>query len=145
MTKLEARVKWHMNYCIHFDGRSDVCKAGINVRQLVGGETMGWGLRTPCLADHKECVVTCDNREFPTREAAEVEAKELEDRADRVLKSIKAAHEDAKTKGFKKGSGGKSSLPCPSGCGGTLHYTVASYDGHMHAGCTTEGCVSWME
>jgi len=28
---------------------------------------------------------------------------------------------------------------------GALHYSVASYNGHMHGRCETEGCVAWMQ
>ena len=28
---------------------------------------------------------------------------------------------------------------------GKLRYSRAAYNGHVHAGCTTKGCVSWME
>jgi hypothetical protein len=61
-----------------------------------------------------------------------------------VIKAINAAHADAKEKGYGKKKGGVDSLPCPL-CGGTLRYSVASYNGHMMASCTTEGCASWME
>ena len=61
------------------------------------------------------------------------------------LQAIGKAHEDADSKGFKKGHGGVGEMPCPMGCGGTLRYSVASYNGHMHAGCSTENCLRWME
>ncbi len=33
---------------------------------------------------------------------------------------------------------------CPVCLTGTLHYTRA-YNGHVHASCSTESCVRWME
>ena len=63
----------------------------------------------------------------------------------RLIKALNAAHEDAKSKGLKRGNGGSSSMPCPIGCGGTLTYSVAGVNGHMHAVCSTAGCVKWME
>jgi hypothetical protein len=57
---------------------------------------------------------------------------------------IRAAHADAKAKGFGVGKGGVSSLKCPLCPEGEIRYSVASVNGHMHAGCTS-GCVSWME
>ncbi len=29
--------------------------------------------------------------------------------------------------------------------GGTLHYSVAGYNGHLWGQCTTVGCARWME
>lgn len=40
---------------------------------------------------------------------------------------------------------GQGTMNCPV-CGtGKLRYSRASYNGHVHAQCTTEGCVAWME
>jgi hypothetical protein len=36
-------------------------------------------------------------------------------------------------------------IDCPTGCGGKLHLSQSSYNGHVHGQCTTNGCVSWME
>lgn len=46
---------------------------------------------------------------------------------------MRAAHDDAKAKGLKKGNGGLGTCPCP--CGGTIEYSVASYNGHMWLRC----------
>ena len=56
----------------------------------------------------------------------------------------KAAKDDARAKGFKKGHGGRGEITCPT-CNGRLRYSVAGYNGHMHAACETKGCASWME
>jgi hypothetical protein len=40
---------------------------------------------------------------------------------------------------------GKGSMSCPVCKTGTLRYSRAAYNGHVHAGCSTEGCVRWME
>ena len=43
---------------------------------------------------------------------------------------------------FVAGSG---EIACPI-CGtGKVRYSRAAYNGHVHAGCTTQGCVRWME
>ncbi len=42
----------------------------------------------------------------------------------------------------KKPTSGK--IPCPICQTGTLKYTVAS-NGHVHAFCSTEDCMAWME
>jgi len=51
----------------------------------------------------------------------------------------------AESEGLGKGHPGTGSVACPK-CGtGTIHYSVSGLNGHMHAACTTAGCVSWME
>ena len=36
-------------------------------------------------------------------------------------------------------------MECPICKIGRLSYAISSYNGHIHACCTTDGCVSWME
>jgi len=36
-------------------------------------------------------------------------------------------------------------MPCPVCKTGTLRYSRSSYNGHVHAACTNESCVRWME
>lgn len=67
------------------------------------------------------------------------------ERVGKFLKSHRAAKDHAKQGGLGRGNGGQGTMPCPAGCGGQLRYSVASVNGHMHARCSTEGCVSWME
>jgi hypothetical protein len=62
-----------------------------------------------------------------------------------ATKAQRAAHDDAKTKGYEKGKGGSGFIPCPACAGGTLCYSVDSRNGHMRVKCATLGCVSWIE
>ena len=80
-----------------------------------------------------------------SREEAERNVDERERAFTAAFAAIRIAKADAKTRGLKRGNGGAGELPCPAQCGGTLHYTVAAYNGHMHAACSTKGCGSWME
>lgn len=61
------------------------------------------------------------------------------------LEAVNAAHKDAKSRGLGKGSGGYGELLCPVCKTGILKYSVASYNGHIHGSCSTDGCVRWME
>jgi hypothetical protein len=36
-------------------------------------------------------------------------------------------------------------MKCPCCEGGTLGFSVAGYNGHIHARCSTPGCANWME
>ena len=40
---------------------------------------------------------------------------------------------------------GSGEIPCPICKAGTLRYSRSAYNGHVHASCSTEGCVRWME
>ncbi len=143
----EAEIQSEMGRCVHFTGiQNEVCKAKVNIRELVGGSDLGWAARLPCLLmDADKCEVECVSRKLPTREEAETSI----DKHDAIIKCtltvVAAAHEHAETQGLREGSGGAGELPCPLECGGTLRYRVASYNGHMHAACSTKGCISWME
>ncbi|QHH99207.1 hypothetical protein [Acinetobacter dispersus] len=37
------------------------------------------------------------------------------------------------------------SIDCPICKTGELNYRISSYNGHIHAKCTTDECVCWME
>lgn len=63
---------------------------------------------------------------------------------DKVLAAMTVAKAAAKEKGLKQGNGGVGEVQCPV-CDGTLRFSVASVNGHMHAACITTGCVRWME
>ena len=39
----------------------------------------------------------------------------------------------------------RAEMPCPICNSGSLHYSIAASNGHIHARCDTEKCISWME
>ncbi len=137
--------------CKHFNGiwapgmKEHSCRAGVDYRSLVGGETQGWVNRLPCLpksADRTDAeraeIVPCALREFPT--LGEVEAKEKADEeAFKITTSaIKLCRDHA---AGKRGIGGD--VECPK-CKGRLNYTVAASNGHLWGKCETDGCLAWM-
>jgi hypothetical protein len=130
--------------CRHFNGiQNKCCEAGVNYDQLTGDT-----LVLPCKKNFvslKRDPALCDKFQTMTLEEATKEADERIGRMNRTMGAVASAHEDATKKGLKKGHGGVSSMRCPTDCGGTLHYSVASVNGHMHAKCETSGCVQWME
>ena len=88
---------------------------------------------------------SCEKCEFPT--AAEIEAEEREWK-ERLEKSGTARKAIVERLGgpWKRGMPGASgSIPCPICTTGTLRFSRAGLNGHIHAGCTTEDCVAWME
>jgi len=86
-------------------------------------------------------VNPCTKYEEPTPEeiaAYEAEVAGMMSRFEKVLPvihEIKKEHKGTSVKGVKK---------CPV-CGGTLHFTHAACNGHVHGECETTDCVSWME
>jgi hypothetical protein len=105
------------------------------------------GITMPCIPKHINGRKTwkCDLFEIMSQADAEKEADERIVIMNRGATVRHAAHEDAKAKGLGKGHGGYGSLKCPGCESGTLQYSVASYNGHMHGRCSTKGCASWME
>lgn len=74
------------------------------------------------------------------------ELAELNEQMDRVLAARAAivTHLGGPWKrGMKSAQG---AIDCPT-CGGvgTLKFSRAGHNGHVHAACTTAGCVNWME
>lgn len=129
--------------CAHFNGRqNDKCDAGIVYATVEGNEVKGFA-KFPCFREGQ--ALPCEKRHFPTPEEVAAEVAEHEARSERLLAGIKAASEDAKKQGFKKGNGGRGVVDCPVCKTGQLHYSVAGYNGHIWGGCTTKGCVRWMQ
>ena len=135
----ERRVAQHIGRCASFTGlQNKTCEAGVEY-DSVRGEGPG----VPCLCDWKtgeQPSKACDKRRWPTREEAEADiasANASFERIDACMKAIREKHGKAR--------GLRDSMPCPNACGGTLHYSIAGYNGHVHGRCTTEGCASWMQ
>ena len=89
-------------------------------------------------------VLSCTSEEvssaIPSQEEAEKDYTRLLD----SLLAISACHEDAKTRGLKKGNGGYGEIDCPI-CKGRLRYSVASVNGHLWGACSNPDCVRWMQ
>jgi hypothetical protein len=127
--------------CVHFNGvQKGVCEAGIAYDSFPNGSGL------PCLPKlGKGCELECDKRRFPTEEEVQAENERIEKATAKMFAGLSAVCEDAKKRGFKKGNGGQATVACPVCEGGTIHYSVAGYNGHRHARCTTAGCVAFME
>ena len=137
MEKL-TMVERAMNRCKHFTGiQHEVCKAGVAYKDVRDESTRPFGF--PCF-DSESGNATCEKREFTTRAEAEAEEVEFQAAFARV-KTCRAAI--VQKHGRARGLRGE--MPCPVECGGTLHYSISGYNGHIHGGCTTDGCASWME
>lgn len=124
-------------WCVHYSGgvaTDGRCAAGLNVRELVGGRDYGWLRRIPCIEAHT-CAPACAQRQFPTD--AEVEA----DRQEWVTRAAQAVElaQTIKATGRLNGT-----TACPR-CAGVVQFAVAARSRHVHAACTTAGCLSFTE
>jgi hypothetical protein len=145
------------NCCVHYNGALNpvtkgVCRAGVNLRHLVGGKVEGWITRLPCTPTLEIRGggerAACDKYREPTTEELAAHKRETDEAMKKfmvafsgnVLEWRKANAWDKKN---PKGATGK--VPCEA-CGtGEIHLSMSEYNGHVHGQCTTAGCVSWME
>jgi len=90
-------------------------------------------------------VLKCTSEEIRAAIPNPTEIAEGEKEFALFMEAVHAAKDDAKSKGFGRGSAGRGSIACPACKTGTLRYSVAAVNGHMHGACTTENCARWME
>lgn len=129
------------DWCKHYNGMSGnkSCRAGVLYEIFKGKKTE----ETPCWEEQENSC--CDKAEYRTPEEIETEEKRFAERMANIGKAREAIvnHLGGPWKRGTPGSGGK--IPCPVCETGTLAFSRAGYNGHIHASCDTDGCVSWME
>jgi hypothetical protein len=132
--------------CKHWRGtQDDRCAAGVHLRELAGGEDMGWCTRLPCLESFRNrphgTPARCEDFALPTAEEVAAEEKADAEMMARMMKVLPLMGE-IKRENREKSAGGV--RPCPA-CGGRLHWNHAAYNGHVHLRCETAGCVHVLE
>lgn len=130
-------------HCKHYDGRAilfgKTCRAGINPRvSFCDGKSFGMIKRIPCLKTNTDAP-RCHLAEFPTREEVAAADAAFEEQVNDFLQHMPVARAAMIA---TKSDGG--CIDCPK-CGKGLRWTKARCNGHIHAKCDTEGCLSWME
>jgi hypothetical protein len=147
-------------WCKHFRsmGMHDTCELGIkyaDVRkdhepiayQNNGRGTVYTSVRSlPCIATSNLGGATCDKCELPTAEEQEADEREIRELMGRTVKARAAivASLGGPWRRGMKGSAGE--IDCPvCGAAKSLRFTRSGYNGHIHAACKTDNCVSWME
>lgn len=115
------------------------CESGVEYRSLVGGDDQGWVKRAPCFERH-ETDVKCDKFELPTEEEIAEYEKAWEKRFEEMKLAINLMP------GLKKKhpQGGNGMIDCPV-CSNKLHYSVSSFNRHVHMTCEKDGCVCIIE
>lgn len=108
----------------------------------------------------------CDKFELPTQDEIRKYDEEVQGHVVKytiaraaILKDLDERHKSGdKSVSFSKHSqgiqdggepsnflSGAGSIDCPACKTGKLSYRRSSYNGHVHAACSTSGCVRWME
>lgn len=134
-------------FCKHFTGTQHAtCKAGVAYDAVTLGK--GTAQRSiPCIGDkHNPLGASCELCVFPTPE--EIAAEEEAD-AKRMQDTMTARSAIVESLGgsWKKGTPSqRGKIDCPV-CKKprALNFSRSGYNGHIHAQCSTDGCVAWME
>lgn len=134
--KKQEQMERKAKHCIHFNGmfRNKTCDAGIAYASLPKENPSFKSFI--CFGEAEGC---------PKYQAMGMEAvvklyDESEvslNRTNLARKAIVAASEGKR--------GVRGAIACPVCSTGSLHYSIANYNGHIHAQCSTTGCVAWME
>ena len=130
-------------HCKQYDGlaifRGGKCKAGIDPRvSFCDGSSFAMIKRIPWLKSNTDAP-RCHLADFPTQEEVEAENAAFKAYVDDFLKFMPLARNAMIA---TKSDGG--CMDCPK-CGQGLRWSKARSNGHIHAKCDTEGCLSWME
>jgi hypothetical protein len=123
--------------CKHFTGiQNKTCAVGVAYADVK--DTVTRPYRWPCLDTDVPNV--CLARVYPTQEEIDAEDAAF----DEQMKNVDMARRViVAVTGNKRGVSGDTA--CPVCDGGTLRYSVARSNGHIHAACSTATCVRWME
>lgn len=131
-------------WCNHYSGmhQKQECEAGVRFDTLPNHGTREFMDSCPCFGP----CGGCEKAEYPTPEQLEENRKALEKRFEATGKA-RAAIVESLGGPWKRGTPrANGEIDCPV-CEGkkTLRFSRAGYNGHIHAACTTEDCVRWME
>lgn len=127
------------SHCKHWRGSvEDICDAGLNWREITGGEMTGIMRRCPCVNGNQP--VSCDKFEAYTEEELRQIEQETEELFAQTVKEF--PYWDQLKSRHPRGAQG--TCECPR-CGGACRFSIASCNGHLHVRCRTDGCISFME
>lgn len=132
-------------FCSHYRAMAEhtTCAAGVCYELFRG---LAFEAR-PCFARQGQPAPGgCPLAQFPTAEELAAEEAALEFRFALIAKARReiVTHLGGPWKRGTAGAEGR--IDCPV-CGAqeALRFVRSGYNGHIHAVCTTGGCVSWME
>jgi len=133
-------------FCKHYRSMHDnqTCKVGIAYKDLPNAGTKEFHDSCPCYGP--EGTGKCPSKLYPTPEEMEADDKRIAEMFVRTAKARNAIVESLGGPWNRTTPGASGTIDCPV-CSGqkTLHFSRAGYNGHIHASCSTDGCVSWIE
>jgi hypothetical protein len=145
MKDRELTIAFEMNYCQHYkpQGSKIICTVGMDIRSLQRVATKPDGIKWgPCIGGHtlENPLAICPKWLRRTREQGEQRADLMEESFKRMtlIAPVVSAWR------VKEPIGKAEVITCPA-CGGRLHLSQSSYNGHVHGKCETQDCVNWME
>jgi hypothetical protein len=121
-------------FCKNYHGMQNPCDAGVDFKTVRTETRQGFDF--PCFS---KTIKGCSLAVYPTKEEIEEQEKEFKERFEKTMNASKLIMEA--TQGKRRVSG---RIKCPACESGTLQYSVA-YNGHVHADCSTPGCLRWVE
>lgn len=133
-------IKW----CNHYSGmhQKEQCGAGVRFDSLSNYGTREFMDSCPCFGPRGGC----EHAEYPTAEELAAAEAEFAKRFEGTV-NARAAIVESLGGPWKRGMPAASGvIDCPV-CDGekSLRFSRSGYNGHIHAACSTDGCVSWME
>lgn len=122
--------------CRHFTGiMKKTCKIGIEYESIKDNSVRPYRL----ICCEAGSYVPCARYEpYTAEEIAEQERLH----AEQLEHLVAALSRIREINGSLRGVSG--SIDCPK-CGERLHYSISSYNGHVHGKCETDGCISWAQ
>lgn len=154
---MKTLIEQHQQWCIHYERKPgmpdrEACKKGIVYDDLTRvaelGRT-GCMLRLPCIRSHQDekerkgqPFCECPHMQFPTMEESIAHESEVNAHMEKMAVAFEVVGKWRVKP--KPQADRRDVLECPI-CKGRLHVRQSSYNGHVHAKCETQGCVSWME
>ncbi len=135
----------------HKINRITHCKAGVEYASVEtkvdftysreGGHRYEAHEARPCFRHEHPLTNGCPKCRFPTSEEIKAHDDEMNGHIKKMFSARSAIVAELDRLQMKGGGG---VMECPV-CKGRLRYSRAASNGHIHARCSTEGCVSWME
>ena len=131
-------------FCVHYRAMIDnaTCKTGVSYDDFKGVPFD----KRPCFCKNGAAPnAGCALMEMPTAEQLAAEEAEMNARFEKIGKA-RAAIVASLGGPWKRGKPSAAGvIDCPA-CGKeqTLQFSRSGYNGHIHAACNTENCVSWM-
>lgn len=125
--------------CVHrHRGHGGVCGAGVDLTQWSPGDRPCRQLNGPDAARAK-----CSHFRLPTEAEVEQECDSIESHHAQLATARAAIV--AAAGAWTSGKSQQGVIDCPICKGGKLRYMRSGLNGHIHAACTTDSCVRWME